>query len=268
MGTQLINYPEQINYFAYPYISGLDINYTTSGSLSVLSGGAYVPGLNKVVFVTGTLTQSIPIVSTNTSGSWQNIYLGENNGVPFIQVTGTAPSTPYSGVARSKTGDTTLRYLGSVYCDTGGYLYRFNSSVYGNVWRINWVENVSVFPFQFANVSGTVTAATVINVPWLVPPTSGLVIEMVIQNVHALVAGGDSVVSVSDNSGIALPSLGAQNVFAENLTRMNNGLAGSANVQIAASPVKITFNQLLYTHTNIAGTNGAFFRARGVHIQR
>lgn len=267
MPTQQINYPEQINYFAYPYITGLDINYNASGSISVQPGGAYVQGLNKVVFVTGAIVQNIPIVSTNTSGSWQNVYLGESNGVPFIQVTGTAPSTPYSGVARSKSGDNTLRYLGSVYCDTGGYLYRWNSNVYGNIWRVNWLEAITSYPFQFANVSGTVTTPTNIILSWIVPtPLQGIICDLIVQTAHNLVAGGDSVVSITDVPPVTVPS--NTSLIAEVLSRMTNGSSSTTNVQLAAVPVKISGSQLQYTHLNAAGTNGAFFRARGYNLQR
>lgn len=267
MPTQQVNYPEQINYFAYSFINGLDINYSASGSISVQPGMAYVSGLNKVVFVTGAITQNIPIVSTNSSGSWQNIYLGESGGIPFIQVTGTNPATPYSGVARSKTGDSTLRYLGSVYCDTGGYLYRFGSNVHGNIWRVNWIEAVNVFPFQFANVSGTVTNPTAIVLSWIVPtPLQGIICDLMVQNVHNLVTTGDNIMSISDVPAMTVP--GNANIYAESLTRMNNGAAATTNVQLAPIPVKISGSQLQYTHINLAGTNGGFFRVRGYNLQR
>jgi len=266
MPTQLVNLPEQINGFAPAYVDGLDIRYNASGSVSVQPGTAFVPSLGRFLTVTGAIVQNIPIVSTNTSGSWQHVYAGENNGVPYIQVTGTAPSTPYSGVARTKTGDASLRYLGSVYCDTGGYLYRWNSDVFGNVWKINWLEANSVFPFQFANVSGTVSTPTTIPVPWLVPSTFGLVIEMMIQAVHSLTAAGANVISISDVTSIAEPNPAAVNN--EVVSLQTNGTAATNNIQLSAVPVKISTNLLKYTHVNIAGTNGAIFRIRGVSVQR
>jgi len=258
-GTALI-----FNTFQPAYIDGLNISYSTSGTISVRPGAAFIPSLNRLSYVTGTINQNIPIVSTNVSGSWQNVYLYEVAGVPTIQVTGTAPSTPYSGVAKTKTGDTSMRYLGSVYCDTGGYLYRFNSDVWGNIWKTNWLENANAFPFQFANVSGTVTTPTSINLPWIVPPTAGLITEIAVQTVHGLVAGGDNVISISDDVSIVTP--GDNSAVQESLSRYSSATA--SNIQIPALPIKITHRQLKYTHQNIAGTNGGFFRARGYSIQR
>lgn len=248
------------------YIDGLKISYVTSGSISVSPGSAYVRSLGRMVEATGSIIASIPINATNVSGSWLNVYMYESGGAAALEIIDTAPSDPYAGVARTKTGNDAMRYLGSLYCDAGGYLYRFNSNVQGNMWRANWLEVVNAFPFQFANVSGTVSTPTAINIPWLVPPTLGLITEMQIQTVHNLVAAGDNVVSITDDTGITIPA--ASNVNAESVTRMTNGSAAATNIQIAASPLKLSGNRFLYTHANLVGTNGAFFRSRGYHIQR
>lgn len=258
---------QHANYISPSYIDGLEIKYRTSGSITVGLGSAYLDSLGRLLTVSNVITGSISPVSTTVSGSWQNVYLYDGGGgTAAIEIDTTAPSSPYAGSARTKSGDTSRRYLGSLYCDTGGYLYRFNSIAQGNVMKANWLESVNAFPFQFANVSGTVTTPTAINIPWLVPTPVGLVHELVVQTVHNLVAAGDNVMSITDNTGITIPA--ASNINAESLTRMTNGSASSTNIQIAASPIKISGSQLLYTHSNVAGTNGGFFRARGYHIPR
>lgn len=250
-------------YTSPAHIDGLNISYVSSGTLSVQPGSAFVPSLGRMVFVTGSINVNIPLVSTTVSGSWQHVYLSEVGGVASVQVTGTAVDNPYAGVARTKSGDTSRRYIGSVYCDPNGQLYRWNSNVQGNIWRLNWLEAVNAYPFQFANVSGTVTTSTALPVPWLVPPTNGLVIEFMVQTVHNLVTAGDNVMSISDGSDSSTSS-----IISEALTRMTNGAAATTNIQLASVPIKITANTLKYTHQNVAGTNGGFFRARGVNIQR
>jgi hypothetical protein len=162
------------------YIDGLSIDYITSGSIRVNPGQAYVPSLNRDVVVTGSITQAftLPI----PTGTWQHVYLWENSGVASIQVTGTAPSNPYAGRARTKTGNTAYRSLGSLLPDDGGYLYRFDTNVVGGSLEMNWIWKNDANPFAVAsNVSGTTSVQTA-SIAGIIPAT-GLVDELTILGV-------------------------------------------------------------------------------------
>lgn len=266
MPTQLVNLPEQINGFANGYIDGLNINYVTSGSISVSPGTAFVPSLNRYLNVTGTITQNIPIVSTSTSGSWMNVYAFENSGgVVNIQVTGTAPSNPYSGVARTKTGDNSMRYLGSIFCDNAGYAYRFDSNVWGNTFRFNWRESNNLFPFQFINISGSSgNPVTTSAAQHLIPP-NGVASDLYLGIVVQLVANGDATVAV----GNSIPStalVSSPATASEILNRLTSPIA--ANLLLPPVAMKISGTTMDYVFTNTAGANAMFLRMKGVYISR
>ena len=90
-------------------------------ALTVSSGAAYVESAGNIV------NAPSPIAKTGlvlTASTWYHVYLYLNAGTPDIEVVTTAP-VAYSGTARSKSGDTTKRYVGSVKTDSSGSLFNF-----------------------------------------------------------------------------------------------------------------------------------------------
>lgn len=148
------------------YIDGLGINYISSGTISVNPGTAYVPGLGKFVTVTGTITRAFPIPVP--TGTWQHIYLWEDGSTPSIQVTGTVPSNPYSGRARTKSGNENYRFLGSLLPDNAGYIYPFVAGVVGGSLDITWKTQNSLAPFAL-NPSITTPAPVTLSIAGLIP---------------------------------------------------------------------------------------------------
>ena len=139
------------------YIDGLNVSYISTGSVSVGMGTAYIPSLNKAIHVTGAITVNSANPGSATSGTWSHLYLYESAGAATIEDVTTVPSAPYAGVARTKTGDTSRRWIGSLYHNANGLLYDFSSNVQGNVMRFNWITPEGSTVFDYPLISGTVT---------------------------------------------------------------------------------------------------------------
>lgn len=139
------------------HISGLKIRYISSGSVQVDTGGAYIPSLNRVLNVTGTITKSwTTAISSTASGTWQNVFLYEDaTGSPNIEITGASVSSSYIGQAKTKSTDNSRRYIGSLLYDSGGWLFRFDSNVVGNALEMNWVHQNDGSPFFVGSTTGT-----------------------------------------------------------------------------------------------------------------
>jgi len=104
------------------YIDGLKMVWNSATSISVTSGAAYIQSLGYAINSPSTLTLSGLSLAPST---WYHLYGYVNAGTPSIELVTTAPAAPYSGTARSKTSDTSRRYIGSVLTDASGNLYNF-----------------------------------------------------------------------------------------------------------------------------------------------
>lgn len=91
------------------YIDGLKMEWVSGTQIRFTSGSAYIPSLGRALTLAAAVTKT-PTLAANT---WYHAYLYSNAGTPDVEVTTTAPDTPYNGTARTKTGDTSRRYLGS-----------------------------------------------------------------------------------------------------------------------------------------------------------
>jgi hypothetical protein len=146
------------------YIDGLKMMWNSATSISVTSGTCYIQGSSAVISFSSTLTLSGLSLAAST---WYHLYGYLNAGTPAIELVTTAPAAAYSGTARSKTGDTSRRYLGSVLTDASGNIYNFQHS--GDAIKYN--VNVNSAPFVVLS-SGRATTATVVSVSGASPVTS------------------------------------------------------------------------------------------------
>ncbi len=105
-----------------PYIVGFRAQYTAVNGLTFGSGAAYIPGVNAVVQAPAALTAANLSLQPST---WYHGYLYLNGTTPALEVSATAPSAAYAGLARTKSGDTSRRYLGSVKTDINGAIIPF-----------------------------------------------------------------------------------------------------------------------------------------------
>lgn len=104
------------------YIDVLTMEWISGTSLRVTSGTAFIESLGRVVNVPSAITKAGLSLSAST---WYHVYLYLNAGVPDIEIVTTAPATAHIGTARSKAGDASRRYVGSVRTDGGGSLFNF-----------------------------------------------------------------------------------------------------------------------------------------------
>ena len=110
------------NWSGQGYIDGLKMQWVSATAVTVTSGAAFVPSLNKCLPVPNAIPVTGLVLAAST---WYHVYLYSNAGVPAIEVVTTAPAAPYNGTARTKTSDTSRRYIGSVLTDSTGNLQQF-----------------------------------------------------------------------------------------------------------------------------------------------
>ncbi|WP_414609303.1 hypothetical protein, partial [Stenotrophomonas pavanii] len=89
------------------YIDGLKMEWVSGTQIRFTSGSAYIPSLGRALALAAAVTKT-PTLAAST---WYHAYLYSNAGTPDVEVTTTAPDTPYSGTARTKAGDTSRRYI-------------------------------------------------------------------------------------------------------------------------------------------------------------
>lgn len=104
-------------------ISGLVLEWVSSSSIKIKSGAAFIGSADRVMAVPSDITLSG--LTGLTANTLYHAYVYDNAGTPAAEISTTAPATPFIGTARSKTGDTTRRYLGSVRTDGAGAIHEF-----------------------------------------------------------------------------------------------------------------------------------------------
>jgi len=148
------------------YIDGLRMTWVSGTAITVTSGAAYIPSLGRAVRVNAAVAKAGLVLTAST---WYHVYLYLNAGVPDVELSTTAPAAPYNGTARTKTGDTSRRYVGSVMTDATGAIYAFKQS--GQI--IEYMASIYAAPFLVLS-GGTATTPTDVNCAGLVPLTSQL----------------------------------------------------------------------------------------------
>lgn len=104
------------------YIDGLKMVWVSGTALTVTSGAAYIQSLGRVLRVPSDIAKAGLTLSAST---WYHVYLFLNGATPDIEIVTTAPTAPYNGTARTKTGDTSRRYVGSIRTDASGNVLLF-----------------------------------------------------------------------------------------------------------------------------------------------
>jgi len=136
------------------YIDGLKMEWISGTQIRVTTGAAYVPGPKRIAELATAVTLT-PSLSANT---WYHLYLTVSGATVGVESVTTAPAAPYMGMARSKTGDTSRRYLGS-------YLTKADSSIANFIVAaglVNYQESTDVAPFR-ALSAGVSTSVTNVN---------------------------------------------------------------------------------------------------------
>lgn len=171
------------------HILGLQTQWVSGTAITVSTGSAYIESLGYAVAVSSSIAKSGLALSAST---WYHLYLYMNAGAPDVELSTTAP-VAYSGTARSKTGDSSRRYLRSVRTDGSGLIYK-DAQIGNKIW---YLENAGVAPFRVLT-NGKATVATSVDLSGVVPITSneaGLFAQM--QDASATVTMGNSSTSFS-----------------------------------------------------------------------
>lgn len=136
------------------YIDGLKMEWVSGTQIRFTSGSAYIPSLGRALALAAAVTKT-PSLAAST---WYHAYLYSNAGTPDVEVTTTAPDTPYSGTARTKTGDTSRRYIGSFRTSAASAIFNFVHDPAGEVF---YLEDSSAVPFRVLNAGLAATKTLV-----------------------------------------------------------------------------------------------------------
>lgn len=144
-------------------IFGADLEYVSGGSYRVLPGSFYIPSIDRVVSFSSAITKfpSLPV------NQFLHVY-GFMNGanVDFEAVT-TAPSSPYFGSARTKSGDNSRRYLGTLKVGADGSIFNFIKVGDDYLYQ----ANILAAPFVVLS-NGNASSISVVNCSAVIPPVA------------------------------------------------------------------------------------------------
>lgn len=155
------------------FIGGLKMIWNSVTSISVTSGEAWVPGLSQLLTVPATVTKSSLALTAST---FYYVYLFLNGSTPDVEIVTTAPSSAYFGVARTKTGDTTRRYVGAILTDGSSNVIDFMQI--GTT--IKYLNNVNAAPFFVLSAGRAITPTNVACSG--VIPAGGMIVTLLLLN--------------------------------------------------------------------------------------
>lgn len=225
------------------YIEGLRLIRPSATALTITTGAAYIPSLGRVVRLSADVALTGLALAAST---WYHAYLYVNAGVASVELVTTAPAAAaYNGTARTKNGDTSRRYVGSVLTDASGNLYAFRMR--GT--SIAWKNSVAAAPFLVAS-AGRATTPTNVSCSGVVPVT-GVEATMILAMIGT---GADAPLGTSDMTG----TLSASNY----LQYLAGGVQTTHTMALDASQA---FNYLL---TASVATGGFYARVTGYTFER
>ncbi len=143
--------------------NGLLLSFSGS-TLSLSPGVAFIQSTGKLLAVTAALSK---VLSGMTPNTWYHVYLfAKADGAPDFEVVTTAPSAVYFGTARTKNGDNSRRYVGSVRVGASGIL-KFEH--HGD--RMVYLEDTQSAPFLVL-AAGSSTATATVSASQVAPVTA------------------------------------------------------------------------------------------------
>jgi hypothetical protein len=162
VGTSIVEVANVLN--DNGFIDGFKLEYVSATSLRCLQGSAYIPSVGAIVNSPSSITKSSLSLSANT---WYHVYFYLNAGTPDIEIVTTAPSAPYFSTARTKTSDTSRRYVGSVRTNASSQIVPFAHYPYNNEvkYRNNLSDNIAL-------ASGTATSPVTVSLSTWLPVTA------------------------------------------------------------------------------------------------
>jgi hypothetical protein len=225
------------------YIEGLQMSWVSANALTVQTGSAYIDSLATVLAVPAAIAKTGLVLAAATK---YHVYLFSNAGTPDIEIVTTAPSAKVYGNARTKTGDASRRYIGSIFTGAANTILRFKQS--GN--KILYGGDFTAAPFSVLS-NGVATASTNVSLAGCVPETAPIAQLFLWSNtanaVGLYVNDADTGAVSTTNSQVSL-ALG-QMLCCE--------LAISYGAQL-----------LSYAYSATPGANGAYIRVQGYTFER
>lgn len=142
--------------------NGLMMSFSGS-TITVSEGYAYIPSMEACLVVAQSLSMNLSGMIQNT---WYHLYVFDNSGIAAFEVVTASPSAPYYGRARTKIGDPTRRYIGSIRVGAEG-VHKFEH--HGNM--IQYLEDTRNAPFLVLGGGGA-TITTTVSTAQVVPVTA------------------------------------------------------------------------------------------------
>ncbi len=224
------------------YIEGLCLVWNSAASLTVSTGAAYIPALGDVLDTSVAITKA---GLTLTASTWYHVYVFSNAGVMDAEVVTTAPSAKYHGTARTKTGDTTRRYVGSVLATSANTMLRFKHSGV----KVSWLADIATAPLALL-ANGQQTTATTVACGAAVPVTATHI----------------SAISLANNTGAAALFINDPDMGTVSGT---NNLMGLGTGQQMMYDMSLSSAQAIsYIFNSSPGAGGFVFRCSGYLFER
>jgi hypothetical protein len=161
--------------FGTGYIDGLLPTWNSSSSITVSPGTACIPSTGNNITAPFALTLSGLSLAANT---WYYLYIYDNSGTAAIELVSTAPTAPYNGTARGKSGDLTRRFLCALRSNSGSGLLSFQADSTG---IMRYRELLSAAPFRIV-AGANQTVPTTVGTNSIVPPTTQTAVIIAVQS--------------------------------------------------------------------------------------
>ncbi|MGH8044338.1 MAG: hypothetical protein ACREOX_06985 [Stenotrophomonas sp.] len=157
------------------YIDGLKLEWVSGTQVRVTPGAAYVPGPKRIA----ELASAVTLTPTLAANTWYHSYLTVSVSTVGVEAVTAAPAAPYTGTARTKTGDTSRRYIGSFRTNASSQIMRFTHTPVSGDFR--WGELPSAAPLRILT-AGSATVSTDVSTAGCAPITVAAIFTRVIQN--------------------------------------------------------------------------------------
>lgn len=189
------------------YISGFIPRYISGTSFAISAGAAFAPGSGKVLSTTAeTVISGLPAL---TADVFYYIYAYDNNGVTAFETVTTAPSEPYAGTARTKSGDPTRRFVCAVRTGAGATFYRFQ---WGGDGYTRYLAQSSVAPFRVISgststvkINGDCSGVVPVNSVLALVSLSNTSTNTLLQISHPDAGATDVIISIAAGTRIVVP---------------------------------------------------------------
>ncbi len=225
--------------FQRGYIDGALMTYAGQSAITVGPGSCYIPGAKTAVEFADIAKSGLSL----SASTWYHLYIYLNGTTPDVEVATTAPSAPYIGRARSKSGDSSRRYVGSIKTDASGAVLPF---IVGSDGAFRYLVGNNAAPLRCL-ANGKATSRSTVSLSQAMPVTA---------------TGGIFVMSNTDSSvyaNLSVPGAAAASVLG---IAPGGALAG----QVVSFPTDA--NQAVDYYYSSAPTNGLYVDVVGFTLGR